>query len=81
VSEADAWLFAPANDDRPPDELARRFARLFRGEDGEVALAHLRALTIERRTPPDMPEAALRHLEGQRSVVAAIEALIARGRR
>lgn len=81
MTRTDDWLFAAANDNAQTDDLARAFARLFVGGDGETALAHLRAVTIERRAPPDMPEAALRHLEGQRSVVAAIESLIARGRR
>jgi len=81
MSENPAWPFAPADGTDAQDELARSFARLFTGSDAERVLGHLRAQTIERRTAPDLPEAALRHLEGQRSVVAAIESLIARGRR
>lgn len=81
MAEAQDWLFDNANDNEPSDELARAFARLFSNGDGQRALAHLRAVTIERRTPPDLPVASLRHLEGQRSLVAAIESLIARGRR
>jgi hypothetical protein len=81
MAESPAWPFAPADAFDAPDEIARAFARLFVGADAERALGHLRAQTIERRTAPDLPEAALRHLEGQRSVVAAIESLIARGRR
>lgn len=58
---------------------AALFARVFRGGDGTAALAHLRRLTIERRLPPDASDAALRHLEGQRFLVAHIETLVARG--
>ena len=62
------------------DEVARAFARSFAGPHGETALAHLRAVTIERRLGPEASEALLRFVEGQRALVATIEALIARGR-
>jgi len=55
-------------------------ARVFAGADGARLLAHLRAVTIERRPPPDIAEAGLRHLEGQRALVALIEMLVRRGR-
>lgn len=63
-----------------PDDMAQCFARCFQGIDGEKALAHLRALTIDRRCPPDIGQAELRHLEGQRFAVAYIAALVSRGR-
>ncbi|WP_376957764.1 hypothetical protein ABNQ39_11625 [Azospirillum sp. A26] len=59
---------------------APSFARCFAGRDGERALAVLRAMTLDRALGPDAPEAALRHLEGQRQLVATILALVARGR-
>jgi len=43
-------------------------------------LAHLRRITFERRLAPDCSEAELRHLEGQRHLVAQLLALEARGR-
>ena len=61
-------------------DMAPLFARLFRGADGERALAWLRARTIERRLSPEASEASLRWLEGQRFLVATIEALTRRGR-
>ena len=73
----------PANSTNPPPdpaELARAFARTFGHADGRLVLAHLRRLTRERTLGPDAPDATLRHLEGQRQLVAQIEALIARGR-
>lgn len=62
------------------DETARAYARTFAGPHGEAVLAHLRAATIGRRLGPEASEALLRHVEGQRALVAAIEALIVRGR-
>lgn len=61
-------------------ELCRCFARTFAGADGARVLAWLRATTIERRLSPEASGAALRHLEGQRHLVAAIERMAARGR-
>ncbi|PWC36446.1 hypothetical protein [Azospirillum sp. TSO35-2] len=66
---------APAADDPAPS-----FARCFAGTDGARVLAVLRAMTLDRALGPDAPEATLRHLEGQRQLVAAILALVARGR-
>lgn len=61
-------------------DIAAIFARCFRGEDGERALAYLRRLTIERRPAPDIGEAELRHLEGQRHLAATIAQLVSRGK-
>lgn len=59
---------------------APSFARCFAGGDGMRVLAVLRAMTLDRALGPDATEAALRHLEGQRQLVATILALVARGR-
>lgn len=61
-------------------DLARLFARLFRGEDGARALAHLKAITLERHLGPEVSIARLRHLEGQRHLVNHILSLARRGR-
>jgi hypothetical protein len=66
--------------DRLQDELCRRFARCFAGTDGEQVLAFLRRGFLDRRLPPAASDAELRHLEGQRCVVAQILALVERGR-
>ncbi len=79
----DGWSWfapTPAPAAEPPRELCRDAARLLATADGERLLAHLRALTVERRLGPEASEAALRHLEGQRALVAHLEALAARGR-
>lgn len=60
--------------------LARIFARLFSGADGETALAYLTQLTTERCLGPDASDAALRVLEGQRQLVLHLQSLIRHGR-
>lgn len=79
-----SWFADPANADPAgsgvSDDPAPSFARCFAGPDGERVLAVLRAMTLGRSLGPDAPDAALRHLEGQRALVATILALAARGR-
>jgi hypothetical protein len=60
--------------------LALAAARCFRGADGEKVLAYLRAITLERALGPGAPDTLLRHLEGQRQLVAHMAMLVARGR-
>lgn len=55
-------------------------ARLFKTEDGQRFLAYLRNITINRITGPEVPDIQLRHLEGQRFIVAIIERRISDGR-
>lgn len=61
-------------------ELLRAYARCFGTVDGDRVIAHLRAITLERVVGPDVSEAFLRHLEGQRYLVAFVCSLIKRGR-
>ncbi|MCS6877479.1 MAG: hypothetical protein NZP72_04175 [Geminicoccaceae bacterium] len=61
------------------NRLALAFARCFRGADGALVLDHLRRCFLDRRLPPTASDAELRHVEGQRSVVAHILHLIQRG--
>ncbi|WP_051340867.1 hypothetical protein [Azospirillum halopraeferens] len=74
-----AWFAADAPS-VPDDDPAPVFARCFAGPDGRRVLAVLTAMTLERTLGPDAGDAALRHLEGQRRLVATILALVARGR-
>jgi hypothetical protein len=81
------WFEAPpaaeraGNGAEPPNlELARAFARCFGSPEGEAALRHLTDVTLRRALGPDAADAHLRHLEGQRQLVAYIHALVARGR-
>lgn len=75
------WPAAPqgaAGDDALA--LARAAARVFAGSEGDMVLAHLKALTVDRCVGPDTPGRALRALEGQRALVHHLLSLIARGR-
>ena len=62
-------------------EIARAAARCFGTGDGRTLLAYLRAITVERACGPQVSDAALRDLEGQRRLVHRLTALIDRGRR
>ena len=80
-----AWFDAPDQLQQqqpvvPAREVCRSFLACFAGPDGEAALFHLRRLFLDRRLPPSATDAELRHVEGQRSVVAYVLALIERAR-
>jgi hypothetical protein len=60
--------------------IARAYARCFASPEGQAVLAHLEGLTRRRALGPAAHDAALRHLEGQRQLVALIAALAERGR-
>jgi len=77
------WLNGAARADVAPatEDPAPAFARCFAGPDGLRVLDTLRAMTLGRTLGPDAPDAALRHLEGQRHLVAVILALTARGQK
>lgn len=49
---------------------------VFTSGAGAEALRYLRSITIERVAGPEVTDAALRHLEGSRYLVAVIEARI-----
>lgn len=68
----------PGDDQRL--KLARIFARLFSGADGETALSYLTQLTTGRCLGPDASDAMLRVLEGQRQMVLHLQSLIRLGR-
>ena len=70
-----AQPFTPGAD----QTLASACTRCFRGRDGETVLAYLRAITLGRALGPGAGDALLRHLEGQRQLVAHIIQLIQRG--
>lgn len=61
----------------PPDpaELQRACVRLFATPDGRLLMAHLRRTTLDRALGPQAGDAALRMLEGQRSLVLSLLAL------
>jgi len=57
-------------------EIAKIFVRAFHTEDGRKALHYLEYLTYHRAGTPQMSEAQLRHMEGQRSLVSTIRKLM-----
>ncbi len=61
--------------------LANAAARCFCSPDGQRVIKHLRAFTLERTLGPGASETMLRHLEGQRSLVAYLIKLSAQGLR
>ncbi len=73
------WPFDGLQAAAGDDGLAGSYARVFAGGDGRRVLDHLRGLTMNRALGPAAPDAALRHLEGQRALVASILALVVRG--
>lgn len=70
----------PPGETREDRSLSIAFARCFRGADGERVLGHLNAMTMEQALGPGANDAVLRHLEGQRQLVAHIRSQIDRGR-
>ncbi len=70
----------PARDREASDELVELFAACFDTPAGRRVLDYLRRAFLGRRVPPTAPDAVLRHVEGQRSVVAHIESLVRQAR-
>jgi hypothetical protein len=77
-----SWFDAGSTptDNAADPELCRAYARCFGSRDGQQVMAHLARTILDRRLPPSASNAELRHLEGQRCVVAAVTAMIERGR-
>lgn len=66
-------------DDQGAVVLAHAFTRTFGGRDGQIVLRHLRRVFLARRVASTASDSELRHVEGQRSVVAYVEGMIERG--
>lgn len=67
------------SDTRHDQDLALAFARCFQSRDGRRVWRHLRGLTVDRVLGPDVSDAALRYLEGQRQLIHHIARLVDRG--
>lgn len=59
-------------------QLDALHARVLDTPDGRELMAHIRKHTIDRRTPPDISDGALRGLEAVRNFVRDFENRIAR---
>lgn len=59
----------------PPEEaaIAAAYRKLGTTSEGQIVLAHLRQITIERELGADVSDSALRELEAQRRFVREIE--------
>ncbi len=78
--EASGWRTLESDRRKaPPHELAEAFASCFSGPAGMLVLDYLRRTFLTRRVPPTAGDAVLRHVEGQRSVVAHIQSLVEQG--
>ncbi len=78
--KASGWSgLEPNRRKAPPHELAEAFASCFTGPAGVLVLDYLRRTFLTRRVPPTAGDAVLRHVEGQRSVVAHIQSLVEQG--
>ncbi len=75
-----AWLEPTSTGAGIAPELCRAAASCLGTPNGRLLLRHLRQSFLDRRLPPSASGAELRHVEGQRSVVAHLLRLIERGR-
>lgn len=75
-----AWLDAAPPVGPLTPELCRAAAACLASPNGRVLLRHLGQSFLDRRLPPTASDAELRHVEGQRSVVAHLLRLMERGR-
>ncbi|MBP7334950.1 hypothetical protein [Niveispirillum sp.] len=74
------WPWTQSETEGPDeDHLAAACARLFAGADGRLLLSHLTRIILGTSPGPEVTEARLRHLEGQRALVLALRHLAARG--
>lgn len=70
---------SPGDDDADGHGIAGAYARCFATTDGQRVLVHLRRLAFGRVFGPEASEAALRHAEGQKQLVAIILSFARRG--
>lgn len=75
-----AWLDAASPGGPSTPELCRATAACLATPNGRVLLRYLGQSFLDRRLPPTATDAELRHVEGQRSVVAHLLRLMERGR-
>lgn len=80
MSPAQGWAWFAETGVPAPADAPLFVTRCFSTPDGRRTLDLLKAMTLERAAGPEITDAALRHLEGQRCLVALLLALVARGR-
>ena len=75
-----SWLDTPPVAVEPDAQLCQAAAACFATPGGRVLVQHLGRAFREGGRPPTASDAELRHVEGQRSVVAHLVQLVERGR-
>ncbi len=61
-------------------DIERSFARVFSTEEGRKVLAYLQVMTFQRSGGANTSTDHLRHMEGQRSLMASILRMVDRGK-
>lgn len=79
-SEAENLIYTHDASRLEQREMEKIFARMFSTDEGKKALSYLQMITFHRALGPNSSDVELRHLEGQRAMVATILRLIDRGR-
>lgn len=74
------WFEGPDQPVEPGPDLRDAALGCLGSPSGQLLLSHLRRLFLDRRLGPASSDAELRHVEGQRSVVAYLLALLERAR-
>jgi hypothetical protein len=74
------WFEQSGRPTEPSVDLREAALTCLNSASGQLLLAHLRRLFLDRRLAPASTDAELRHVEGQRSVVAYLLALLERAR-
>lgn len=63
------------------EQISQNFSALFESPTGKEVLRYLRSITIEMVSGPNITDAELRHIEGQRYLVGLMERRIQHGHR
>jgi hypothetical protein len=80
LDEGWVWFEQSGRPSEPTADLREVALGCLGSPSGQLLLAHLRRLFLDRRLAPASTDAELRHVEGQRSVVAYLVALLERAR-
>ena len=69
------WLDGQADNRSTEREVKELFEATFAGRAGQLALAHLKLVFLDRRISPSSSNEMLRHFEGARAAIAYIDRL------
>ena len=75
-----AEILPPTPGARDYSDIAKSYARIFSSDDGRRVLDHLQITILHRACGPDGTDGHIRHLEGQRYLLAQILRFIERGK-